>query len=539
MELSRRASTLLNALHITKGWNQQPVRLSGISTPSVGHCYIHKCPLNHVQYAALYKLEQPSICPYESIPRKTGLPVIGNLLDYTHNYTLNFNGIFKVFHERSEKYGEIFKETLGPQEIVTVTNPEEFLNIIRADGRYPHRPVLDPLDYYHRKNNLEAGLFNSQGETWFKHRKHLAKTMLMPKVVSQYIPGKNLVANDFVEKLAGLAAGPDGEIKDIKQELFLWAIETSGILIFNERLGCLKPNPPEDVVYFVKSLQGFLNHLSHFLFSVPFYKIFPTKRWQEFESINDQMLAIGSALLEKKLKVAQEGIMVNSGTVKEQDVKKDLLTPLILNKFFTLKESNILVTELMMASVESMSTSISWTLYFLGKHPDVQQAAYREVQSVVGDSDCITAQMLQQLMLVKSCYKEALRLYPVAFFISRILQKDINIAGYHIPTGTQVQVNNYSLSRDKALFSDPEKYDPYRWQRKEPGCRYSYNLNFGVGPRMCLGRRVAEVDICLSLTKILQKFRVEYHHEDVKPIATIVLAQDRPIRLKLVPRKSH
>ncbi|XP_014784451.1 cytochrome P450 10 isoform X1 [Octopus bimaculoides] len=536
MKLRNFMSNVLRIPNLTGGFGKllpHPVAV----TASSEHYNAQKCPFNHVQLPETSDSDHVQLCPFKAIPGAPGLPFIGNLLDYRDKYKLCFTEIFKIFHKRSEKYGEIIKETLGPEEIISISNAEEYMNVIRADGRQPIRPPLEPLAHYRREKDLEIGIFNSQGEVWHRYRKILSKKLLVPKMITCHIPAKNAVANDFVHRLGCLTHKNNGETEDLRQELFRWSMETAGVMLFNERLGCLEANPPSIAIDFVKNLQGFLGHLNYLLFSMPLYKIFRTKRWREFEHYNDQLVSIGSSLLKKKLEKAQE-LMLSSETDEDKQTNNELLTHLVSQKLLTMKESIHMAIELLMASVESVSTSTSWILYCLANNPDAQEQLYKEIQSVVGDSETVTAEMLQELPFMKACFKEAVRVYPIVFFISRILQKDVNICGYKVPTGTKVQASLYSISRDINLFSNPEKYDPHRWIRKEPGCRYYYNLVFGQGARMCLGRRVAELDIHLLLTKIIQNYHLEYHYEDVKPKANIVLIPDRPIKLKFIRRNS-
>jgi len=60
---------------------------------------------------------------------------------------------------------------------------------------------------------------------------------------------------------------------------------------------------------------------------------------------------------------------------------------------------------------------MQWTLYLLAKHPDVQEKAANDPN------------------YVKWALKEAMRMYPLAPFITRILPEECEIAGYNIPAG--------------------------------------------------------------------------------------------------------
>ena len=62
---------------------------------------------------------------------------------------------------RSETYGTVFKEQLGSRIIVTITDPVEYSKVVRADGKYPNRPELDPIKHYLLKNGKNLDMTNS------------------------------------------------------------------------------------------------------------------------------------------------------------------------------------------------------------------------------------------------------------------------------------------------------------------------------------------------------------------------------------------
>ncbi len=68
-------------------------------------------------------------------------------------------------------------------------------------------------------------------------------------------------------------------------------------------------------------------------------------------------------------------------------------------------------------------------LYLLAQHSDIQERAVKEIVSI----NPKTAEEWQQIPTIKGSVKEALRLYPVATFLTRILPKQSVIGGYEIP----------------------------------------------------------------------------------------------------------
>lgn len=56
-----------------------------------------------------------------------------------------------------------------------------------------------------------------------------------------------------------------------------------------------------------------------------------------------------------------------------------------------------------------VSNTLSWTLYELSRHPEVQSALYREIKAAVDPGSHAQPQALSQLRLLKAVIKEVLR----------------------------------------------------------------------------------------------------------------------------------
>ena len=66
---------------------------------------------------------------------------------------------------------------------------------------------------------------------------------------------------------------------------------------------------------------------------------------------------------------------------------------------------------------------------------------------------------------------------------------------------------------------------------------HSYaNVTFGHGPRMCVGRRFAELELSMLAIKVLQRFRLEYHHQALDLATSFTNKPDREVRIRFVKR---
>lgn len=97
--------------------------------------------------------------------------------------------------------------------------------------------------------------------------------------------------------------------------------------------------------------------------------------------------------------------------------------------------------------------------------------------------------------------------------------------------------SNYLAGISEELFKFPLEFRPERWLNEDLGKIHPFaTLPFGVGPRMCIGRRIAEAEMYLLATKLVQRFVLEYHEEPVEPTFRLMTVPDRPIRIKFIDR---
>lgn len=72
-----------------------------------------------------------------------------------------------------------------------------------------------------------------------------------------------------------------------------------GTFLFDSRIGCLGPNPPQDAQDFIENLQGFFKLMQPLMYNVPLYKIVPTKIWKQYEKHADNIFKIGRSFVDK------------------------------------------------------------------------------------------------------------------------------------------------------------------------------------------------------------------------------------------------
>jgi cytochrome P450 len=173
---------------------------------------------------------------------------------------------------------------------------------------------------------------------------------------------------------------------------------------------------------------------------------------------------------------------------------------------------------LLLAGHETTASALSWTLYELGRAPELLARATAAADS--GDEAYLDA-----------CLREGMRLHPIIDFVARLLMSDQTVAGRRLPKGTVVTPSiMLSHSRD-ANFADAHIFNPDRFIGSKPAANTW--IPFGGGVRRCIGAAFSLMEGRIVLREILQRFEVTAEVEAPNKLRNItnVPANKAPLRL--------
>lgn len=161
---------------------------------------------------------------------------------------------------------------------------------------------------------------------------------------------------------------------------------------------------------------------------------------------------------------------------------------------------------LFIAGHETTAATLMWTLFLLERHPDVLAAVLDEIDGAIGGRS-MTAADIPRMPLVDRVIKESMRvLAPVPILFLRVPREERALGGVRLPAGANVVVSPYATHHDPALFPDPERFDPARWEAIKP-TSYEY-LPFGAGPRTCIGAAFSQQALRIAVPVVLQRRRI-------------------------------
>jgi cytochrome P450 len=440
-------------------------------------------------------------------------------------------------------YGDVVKLWLF-QDLVQVFHPELFMSILRQEWNLPYgaAPGTWPLvQYYANKSHLDSTIpmpmMLIQGEAWKEPRQALQTQMFSPKVADSYQPGIDVVVQDLVTYLRHYPTGKDDNLNQALMEV---SFEMLAKILLDRRMGLLDLVDPieeqggttttttsndslTDEQQFVRSAVEAFHIVGDLLFkpqisNLTILRLLP--QWQSLEKNMDQVWDIGMKWL---LEVEEKG----------SDVA--MVTRLASHGKMGRKERLVNLVTLLQAGVDTTSNSLAWAVCQLARNPpDMQDRIREEIEVTMKSDGHYKREYLSKMPYLKAFLREVQRVTPTAAGTMRCLPFDVQVGGYQIPKNTTILWNAEAFGNDPTLLgSDPSIFLPDRWLAANlvpddadpyapctvdgfdniiaPAPILSHPLvstPFSVGPRMCVGARLAQNEIHSVVTKLVQNFHI-------------------------------
>ncbi|KAE8360963.1 cytochrome P450 [Aspergillus caelatus] len=202
---------------------------------------------------------------------------------------------------------------------------------------------------------------------------------------------------------------------------------------------------------------------------------------------------------------------------KDPETGKGLTTPELWG------EANVL----MIAGSDTTSTTLAATIFYLVRNPRAMKLLTKEVrEAFTSVEEIVTGGKLNELVYLKACIDEALRLAPaVPGAIPReVMEGGAVVDGAFLPAGTDCGTPTYSIHRQPQYYREPEAYLPERWiegatcvtaddkwestKDAVETARRAF-CPFSIGPRGCIGKGMAFMEMRLTIARLMFLFDME------------------------------
>merc|ERR1712098_515536 len=110
---------------------------------------------------------------------------------------------------------------------------------------------------------------------------------------------------------------------------------------------------------------------------------------------------------------------------------------------------------------------------------------------------------------------------------------------YQCDPGTIYILCHQTMSNSDTWITCPDTFMPERWIRDSTHHQQIHpflSLPFGFGPRMCIGRRLAMMEISVMVSKIISKYDVSWDGADLEIKTDILVFPDSPLSFKFIKR---
>jgi cytochrome P450 len=176
------------------------------------------------------------------------------------------------------------------------------------------------------------------------------------------------------------------------------------------------------------------------------------------------------------------------------------------------------ILTIILAARGTSALSLAWIFLLIAKHPEVEQRirdemAMRLPEVMANDDAYVTSEDIKSLVYLEATIKEVLRLYPTIPMNRREAMKDTVIGnGIPVKKGDFIVLHPYAMARMPSLWGpDAAEFKPERWIDPATGELIKVSstkfLLFGSGPRICIGMKLAMLEMRVVLANFMKRYR--------------------------------
>lgn len=312
----------------------------------------------------------------------------------------------------------------------------------------------------------------------------------------------NVCVDAFLDKLKPLADGTTTVQMKLQLEEFSTEVISKGVFGFDDKQATVASGG---------TFLSLLNHCHEALENMvsitgSLYKyLHPFSAADYTASIRD-IRRIGREHIEKKIKMIESG---------EQQVATDILSKCLqmacsdghIDVNMEQQADNFLAFYI--GGRQPMVSVLTFALILTLQHPEALARVQAEAEEVFKDKSGIDSiEDLKKLQYTQQILEETMRMYMTIPQLRRCLAKDEKFGEYDVPQGSIVYLLGDVMCNMSKHFERPEVFDPTRFDPGKPRPDPGVYINFGVGPRSCLGRHFAMMVMKITFAKLMKTYKM-------------------------------
>ena len=405
------------------------------------------------------------------------------------------------FHKKYfDKFGDSFSLKIGISKYIILSRDNEIAQyILQKNQKNYHKSKFQSV---YLSKYLGHGLLTVDGDFWLKQRR-LIQPAFHKQKMNQLVENMN---QTIVSELNGLMEDKSVDLFPVMSQLAFNVVAKSlfELSISEEKLNRIK--------FIIEEVQNFL---------IKEIRL-PHKAW--WFSATGQV--------KKHLELAEENNLIIKEIIEERTASKsevnDLLNMLLETRYedtgdgMSVQQLIDEIKVLFIAGHETTANALTFTLYLLGKYPEVQEKVFQEIIEIESSTNDLVEQ-LQKMTYLNAVLNESMRLYPPAWITDRQNVEDDTLGSFYIKKATLIGVSFYELHRNPKYWENPNEFIPERFLGEQKKQSMQYFYPFGAGPRMCIGAGFAIYEMCLTLSHIVKKYVVKSTQNEIgfNPLITL------------------
>jgi cytochrome P450 len=382
-------------------------------------------------------------------------------------------------------HGDVVAIRLGPVRSVLVSDPALIEEVLVTRAREFEKGFVEQLI----RPTAGNGIFLSEGDFWKRQRR-----MVAPPFHRQKLP----VYGEIMVRTAERVCAPwrDGEVRDVYPDTTRIGLAVAAKPLFDVDVEADAGGLGRALATLMEAVRERIDA------AIPLPDFVPTRAMRRLKRARAELDTIlYRAIAERRARpdAARDDLLSLLLAARDEDDGRGMTDEQLRDEAMTL----------FVAGFETTAITLSWIVHLLAAHPEIQARLRAEVVAALG-ANLPTANDLPRLGAVENVVNEALRLYPPGWAMDRRSLADMQLGPYLIKKGVNVWLSPWVMHRDPRFFSDPDRFDPDRWQgglaKKLP--KFAF-FPFGGGPRVCIGNAFAMMEAQLVTTLLVQRFRFE------------------------------
>ncbi|KAH0952172.1 hypothetical protein HN011_012208 [Eciton burchellii] len=463
----------------------------------------------------------------QGIPCPDGaIPGVGHLLQFLLMKISFSDCCHKIYKDNRNRSMVGFYNFTSPSLIIN--EPELVKTVMQTNFTSFHmnalkiNPELDPL--------LANNPFFTYGDKWLAGRKRLtyAFSSMRLKILLESVKQVCEKFENFLDKKLSKTGKVELELKDLFARFTAQVVTSAG---FGVDGLCFDDERQEESFYTMgKSFlepSAFNSSMFALIFFVPSLGKILRKSFLPKKA--DQFFRTMVADVMEQRRNKQDGsskndflqLMVELEQTENNKVDLEVLTSHAVSFFVD--------------GYDTSSSVLSFVGYQLATHPKVQAKLREEVVSVLNKyNGVITYEALKDMTYMDQVINESMRTFPVVGFLAKTCTEEFELKGSdglvcHVQPGTDIIIPIQGLNEDPRYWENPEAFDPERFGPDRKRIEKFAFLPFGEGPRICVGMRMAQLQMKACLSTLLRKFSLEISPKTQLPLKMTATFLSAPV----------